>query len=102
MRLKQLLRSLFSPLLGLFEGGNEPYEYKPSYRKILLVFALLFSGLAAFVLWLALSSQTPQLGYYLPVLIFGGIGLLSLLVGLLGTDRAVSRLWHSGRSRDRH
>lgn len=101
MHLKQILRSLFSPLLGLFEAGDEPYEYKPSYRKILLVFAMLFGGLGAFVLWLALSAETLQLGYFLPVLVFGGIGLLSLLVGLLGTDRAVSRLWHSGRSRDR-
>lgn len=100
MQLKQLLRSLFSPLLGLFEGGNEPYQYKPSYRKILLVFALLFIALASFVLWLALSAETLQPGYFLPVLVFGGIGLLSLLVGLLGTDRAVSRLWHSARSRD--
>lgn len=100
MHLKQLLRRLFSPLLGLFEAGNEPYQYKPSYRKILLVFALLFGGLAAFVLWLALSAETQQLGYFLPVLVFGGIGLLALVVGLLGTDRAVSRLWHSARSKD--
>ncbi len=99
--MKQLLRSLFSPLLGLFEGGNEAYEYKPSYRRILLVFAFLFSALAAFVLWLALSADISQLGYFLPVLVFGGIGLLALLVGLLGTDRAVSRLWHSARSKDR-
>lgn len=98
--MKQLLRSVFSPLLGLFEGGNEPYQYKPSYRKILLVFAFLFSALAAFVLWLMLSSDIRQLGYFLPVLVFGGIGLLALLVGLLGTDRAVSRLWHSARSKD--
>lgn len=99
--MKQLLRSVFSPLLGLFEGGNEPYQYKPSYRKILLVFAFLFSALAAFVLWLMLSADISQPGYFLPVLVFGGIGLLALLVGLLGTDRAVSRLWHSARSKDR-
>lgn len=100
MQLKQLLRRLFSPLLGLFERGNEPYQYKPSYRKILLVFAFLFSALAAFVLWLMLSADINQLGYFLPVLVFGGIGLLALLVSLLGTDRAVSRLWHSARSKD--
>jgi hypothetical protein len=101
MQLKQLLRSLFSPILGLFEGGNEPYEYKPSYRKILLVFALLFSGLAALVLWMMLSAGINEFGYFLPVLVFGGIGLLSLLIGLLGSDRAVSRLWYSTRGGDR-
>ncbi len=99
--MKQLLRSVFAPLLGLFEGGNEPYQYKPSYRTILLVFAFLFGALAAFVLWLMLSSDISQLGYFLPVLVFGGIGLLTLLVALLGTDRAVSRLWYSARSKDR-
>lgn len=101
MNLKKLLRSLFSPLLGLFEAGNEPYQYKPSYRSILLAFSLLFGALAAFVLWLMLSAETSQFGYFLPVLVFGGISLLALLVALLGTDRAVSRLWHSARSKDR-
>jgi len=52
----------------------------------------LFCGLAAAVFFLA-QGEDP--GYFLPVLIFGGTGLLSLLIGLLGTDRAVAKIWGS-------
>ena len=53
---------------------------------------ILFSSLASFVLWLALGEDP---GYLLPVLVFGLVGLLSLLIGLLGNDRAVARIWGS-------
>ena len=52
----------------------------------------LFSGLATLVFFLA---QGKDPGYLFPVLIFGGAGLLSLLVGILGTDRAVAKIWGS-------
>lgn len=52
----------------------------------------LFSGLATLVFWFA-QGEDP--GYLLPVFIFGGGGLLSLLIGLVGNDRAVAKIWGS-------
>lgn len=52
----------------------------------------LFSALATLVFWLALESEP---GYLIPVTVFGCIGIVSLIVGLLGTDRAVARIWGS-------
>ena len=92
--MKALLRTIFSPILNIFEGGEGDYEYKPSHRIILIVFGCLFSGLASAVLWM---SEGAQAAHYLPVVIFGGVGFVALVVGLLGTDRAVSTIWRSSR-----
>lgn len=90
--MKQILRKIFSPVLNIFESGEEPFAYKPSHRTILIIMGGLFSGLATLVFFLA---QGKDPGYLFPVLIFGGAGLLSLLIGFLGTDRAVAKLWGS-------
>ena len=90
--MKQKLRALFSPILNLFESGTEEYVYKPSHRTILIFFGCLFSGLALLVFFLA---RDQALGYLFPVVIFGGAGLLSLLIGFIGTDRAVAKIWGS-------
>ncbi|WP_126453237.1 hypothetical protein [Sulfuriflexus mobilis] len=87
-----LLRTLFSPILNRFETGTSPFVYKPSHRKILVFMGCLFSTLAGLVLFFA---QGKDLGYLLPVLIFGGGGLLSLLIGFIGSDRAVAKVWGS-------
>jgi len=89
---KNQLRMLFSPLLNIFESGTEAFVYKSSHRKVLVILGCLFCGLATVVFLLA-QGEDP--GYFLPVLIFGGAGLLSLLIGLLGTDRAVAKIWGS-------
>lgn len=34
-------------------------------------------------------------GYWLPIVVFGGAGLLGLLVGAIGSDRAVAKIWGS-------
>lgn len=54
----------------------------------------LFSALAMLVFWFA-QGQDPV--YLLPVLIFGSIGVLSFMVGFIGTDRAVAKIWGSRR-----
>jgi len=91
---KKLLRRLFAPILNILEAGDEPYLYKPSHRNVLLIIGALFTGLASLVLFLA-QGEDP--GYLIPVIVFGSVGLLSLLVGLLGSDRAVARIWGSGK-----
>jgi len=92
MPVKKQLRAIFSPILNIFESGTEAYAYKSSHRKILIIMGGLFCGLATLVFYLA-QGEDP--GYLLPVLIFGGAGLLSLLIGLLRTDRAVAKIWGS-------
>jgi len=106
--LKSLLRKLFSPLLNLFESGQSDYAYKKSHRVILIIVGLLFSGLASLVFVLShkvtqevlpdvaqISAQADSIGYLIPVLFFGGAGILCLLIGLLGNDRAVAKIWGS-------
>ena len=46
--MKNALRSLFAPVLNVFEKGTDEYVYKPSHRTILLVVGTLFAALAAF------------------------------------------------------
>lgn len=90
--MKDLLRSLFSPILNLFESGDEPYSYKSSHRKVLIAVGVLASVLTIALFLLALGQD---IGYFLPVIVFGLVSLTSLVVGFLGTDRAVAKLWGS-------
>ena len=54
--------------------------------------SLMFIGLAGLVVYFMPGWQS---GYGLPVVVFGGAGLLGLVVAILGEDRAVARLWGS-------
>lgn len=90
--MKFIIRQLFSPLLSMFESGNDAFIYKKSHRVILIIMGILFSGLASLVFVL---GRGEDLGYLLPVIVFGGAGLLSILIGLIGNDRAVAKIWGS-------
>lgn len=92
--MKKQLRILFSPILNIFESGSEAFIYKSSHRIVLVIMGCLFSGLATLVFLFA-RGQDPV--YLLPVLIFYGMGLMSLLIGFIGTDRAVAKIWGSRR-----
>ena len=92
--MKQYLRTLFAPILNLFESGSEDFEYKPSHRNILIIMGGLFTGLGGIVFFYA---QGQDIGYFLPVIIFGGVGVVSLIVGFLGNERAVAKIWGSRR-----
>jgi len=89
---KQLLQKLFSPLLSRFEAGDQAYAYKPSHRMILLLMSTMFCGLAIAVIFVAPGQE---LSYLIPVFVFGGGGLLGLIIGFLGNDRAVAKIWGS-------
>jgi len=89
---KRILRKVFSLILNPFESGDKPFAYKSSHRVILIIMGFMFSGLAVLVYWFA---QGKDYTYLLPVVIFGGGGFLSLLIGSLGTDRAVAKIWGS-------
>jgi len=53
---------------------------------------LLFLGLAALTFYL---MPPGDYSYSFPVLVFGGTGLLGIIIGTLGTDRAVAKIWGS-------
>jgi len=89
---KHLLRKIFSPILKIFESGTDAYAYKPSHRIILIIMGSMFSALATLVF---LFAQGEDPVYLLPVLIFGSLGATSLLVGFIGTERAVEKIWSS-------
>ena len=89
-----MLRNLFSPILKPFESGNGEYAYQKSHRVVLMVMGFLFSGLAALVFYF---SEGQDLGYLIPVLVFGSLGGVSLIIVSLGSDRAVAKIWGSSK-----
>jgi hypothetical protein len=89
--LKTQLRNLLWFILVYFEKGDEPYNYKSLNRTLLIVIGSLF-----FVLCLAVIYLTQNLsgyGFLIPVIVFFSIGFVCLTVGLLGSDRAVAKIW---------
>lgn len=76
----------------MLESGNEEFAYRPSHRKILLAVGTLFSALAISVLFIAPNLDAGSL---MPVVVFGGAGMICLIVGTLGNDRAVAKIWGS-------
>ncbi|MER2493197.1 hypothetical protein [Catenovulum sediminis] len=87
--MKELARKIFAPVLRPFEAGAEPYHYKPLNRTILLVVGFLFLVLATTVYFLS----PPGYGFLIPFTVFGAGGCLCLIIGLLGADRAVAKIW---------
>lgn len=89
--MKQRLRQLFSFILKPMESGEVGPNYKDSHRTVLNVVGIMFLVLAT-VSAIALL-YTGKTGALIPVLVFLGIGGLSLIVGALGSDAAVSKMW---------
>jgi hypothetical protein len=89
--MKNALRKMFSPILNIFESGDEPYVAKPLNRKILIVIGVLFSFLVSVVIYLSYDKGEP--GYLIPVVVFSSVAIVALIVGFLGTDRAVAKIW---------
>ena len=89
--MKAFFRRLFGFILRFFEAGDEPYSYKPLNRKVLIAVGVLFN-----VIWIITTVLHIGKGSYdflFPVGIFFTAGLVCLVVGLLGTDRAVAKIW---------
>ncbi len=94
MKIRALIAKILLPLFAWLEEGTGEFIYKPSYRITMIVLGMLLSGLSVAVLWMA-WGQEP--GYFLPVILFGGVGIYSILVAVFASDKAVSRLWRAGR-----
>jgi hypothetical protein len=89
--MKASLRKLFAPLLDPLERGDEPYAYKPLNRKILLAVSGLFAFMCASIIYLMPADADK--GYLVPVVVFGLVALVGLIVGALGNERAVAKIW---------
>lgn len=90
--MKDPLQKIF-PILNIFENDEEPYNYKSIHRKILIVIGILFSCLAIGVFFIAPAEA--GLGILFPVIVFLAAGIVSLVVGFLGSDRAVAKIWRN-------
>lgn len=88
--MKNLFKNIFSPILNIFERNNDEFIYRSLNRKIVLfislVFLLLAFGLPAFM------PKLIQMGYWFVMLVFGSLAFVGLIVGLLGSDKAVAKL----------
>ncbi|WP_019557424.1 hypothetical protein [Thiomicrorhabdus arctica] len=93
--MKPTLLKIFAPILNLFEAPDDgsEYSYSPSHRKILMVMGFLFLGVTSVGIFFAI--QLNAMATLLPIILFGSIGLLCLIVAGLGSDRAVSKLWRN-------
>ncbi|MBT5330547.1 MAG: hypothetical protein HOL48_02060 [Porticoccaceae bacterium] len=89
--MKTFLRSVFSPILNPFEKGDGEYNYSISRRVILLVVGPLMFLLSFGLLGLAVARA--EFAAAVPSLVFFGVGLVTSVVGTLGTDRAVTNIW---------
>ncbi|PCI65204.1 MAG: hypothetical protein COB26_13035 [Piscirickettsiaceae bacterium] len=91
--MKALLRKACLPILRVFESGEEAYAYQSSHRKILLVVGGLFLFLSIISAVAAVYASQP--GAFIPFTVFFLVGLVCEIVGLLGNDRAVAKIWGS-------
>lgn len=88
--MKNALKKIFSPILNIFENNNDEFIYRSLNRKIVLFISSVFFMLAFF-----LPIYMPQLikmGFWFVMIVFGGLSSVGLVVGLLGTDKAVAKL----------
>ncbi len=91
--MKRFLLKLFSPILKPFENGDGPYKYRASHRTILVVVGILFLALASASAMVSISAK--QAGAILPTLVFFSAGTVCIVVGSLGSDKAVAKIWGS-------
>ena len=89
--MKKRLEAIVAPLLKGLEGDTEAYRYQPMHRKILIVVGALFVTLTLVSAYFSLAYGLPA--GLLSTAVFLGAAGLCLLVGLLGSDRAVAGLW---------
>ena len=91
--MREAMRKLFSPILNLFESGEGEFAYRESHRSILIIVGSLFLFLATTTL--IAGIMFGQLAAALPFLIFLATGICCVVVGTLGSDRAVARIWRN-------
>lgn len=89
--MKAALRRVFAPILNMFESGTEEFSVKKHRRKILIAASILFLCLSAFSF--VLAGVINEVVAYMPAVVFFTVGFVSAVVGALGNDRAVAKIW---------
>ncbi len=91
--MKNILIRIFWPILKLFETDEEATNYKKSHRVALNVVGVLFIFLS--LVSSAAAYSVGGAGALIPVIIFFCAGLVAVVVGALGSNGAVSKIWGS-------
>ena len=86
-----ILIKVFWPILRFFETDKEPSNYKKSHRVALNVLGILFLILSLGSAWSASSSD--ELSSAIPIVVFFGVGLVAVVVGSIGSNGAVAKIW---------
>ena len=82
------------PILRFFESDQVPANYKKSHRVVLIVLGSLFLFLS--LVSFASGYVGGEVGAIIPIAIFAGVGLVAIIVGTLGSDGAVAKIWGTG------
>lgn len=88
--MKDSLRRLFYPILRFFENDSDEFNLTSTNRKVALFISTTFVIIA--LLLPVIASGSPFTSYIFPVIVFGSIGFIGLVVGSLGSDHAVAKL----------
>lgn len=91
--MKPTLRNLFAPILTRFEQGNDEFKYDKTHRAITIAVGILFSIICTGSIYLLILTKTPAAIF--PIIAFGGVSIVALVVGCLGSDRAIAKVWNS-------
>ncbi len=86
----QRLRKLCFPVLKHFEENSQHYRTAGWKRPVVCVVSLILLALAAAVPFVAPADVRS--GAWLPTIVFGSMGCIGMIVGLLGSDHAVAKL----------
>lgn len=89
--MKQMLIKIFWPILSFFETQEEPSHYKESHRLFLNVVGVLFLFLSMVSAWAGYTSG--EVGSLIPILVFFSVGFVALVLGTLGSNGAVAKIW---------
>lgn len=89
--MKSVLRRVFWPILRFFETGEGSEAHKKSHRVALNIVGVLFMSLS---LGSAVAGYTSgQMASLIPVLVFFCVGLVAVVLGTLGSNSAISKIW---------
>lgn len=89
--MKALLTRVFRPVLSVFETDQAAANYKPSHRLILNIVGVLFLFLSSVSVFAAIN--TGVMGGMIPGVVFFVVGATAIIVGTLGSDNAVAKIW---------
>lgn len=91
--MKDVFIKICWPLLRIFETETQPVNYRKSHRVALNCIGFIFLTLSFVSAFLGYSNK--ELGALIPAVIFFASGVSAVVVGLLGSDGAVAKVWGS-------